>query len=967
MHLSQAISTARHYQGYSWLVVLWSLSPCAAVGQGLVMGLFSLDSTCNGSLYDSGGTGAADYNNNENLTVTICPDVPGDAISLQWVTFALSTQGPNPIDNLTIWDGPDNSSPSLGEYTGTQLQGVSVSATTFNPTGCLTIRFRSNANGTGNFYAIISCFTPCDRPTAVASMSEALPAKVCVGEPVTFIGTASFAESNFSIVDWHWMFDDGTTGSGATAQHAFAEPGQYMVQLFVTDNNDCVNSNYVDQQVLVSTTPSFAGTSESFVGCAGASLELHAQVAPTTWTDLPDNSFGDTAKICDAPGTPYNTLITFTQFAPGQELLDIEDLESVCVDMEHSYMGDLVVQLTCPSGQSVIFHQQAADGTYIGGANDLDGMAPCDIQGGDCWHYCWDPTSTNGTWNENMNSGISPSVMPGGTPTSMALIPDTYESVYPMTSLVGCALNGDWTLTIWDLWAADNGFICGWELNFDPALFPPLPSFTPVIDTTLAASGVWAGAPVDSTSANGMSMWATVADPGIYDYTITITDDFGCAYDTTITVTVPERVVVDAGTAQGTCTVSVPVAGALLANDPGDCLYHWSPSANVADSTATSTMATIAFDQWLYFSAWPQGDPDCAVTDSVWIEWDPSPISVLVQTESATCKDLCDGLALATVTGGTVGLDGFSYTWSGGIPGIPPGTPNINIGQSHSLCDGSYYVQVLDDMGCEGQGTFVITEPDSLLIDSVGIVHARCFGFCDGRIEVFCKTGAAYSFDDGQSFAAQPLLSDLCAGSYDLVVRNEEGCKAHGSAIIGHPPEVVADFEWNPKPVTVADPVVHFASTSAGSTQLQWNIGNLWNTSEEDPVYAFPYKEPGEYEVCLFAFNNNLCVDTMCEKVRIEDDARIFIPNAFTPNGDNVNDQWLASVNVPLDVFRMEVFDRWGKMVFFSSSPTLGWNGGLQNDASSMVPQGVFVYRLFYKSVFEQVVREASGQVTVGF
>ena len=126
---------------------------------------------CEGGLIDSGGNGPNDYDNNEDVTVTICPDIPGELITLSFTLFNLSLNDDNPnpnqtnVDYFSIWDG-DNATgpPTLGSYTGTQLANQTGSATSANPTGCLTINFTSNTIGTGNFAAQMSCSTPGDSP-----------------------------------------------------------------------------------------------------------------------------------------------------------------------------------------------------------------------------------------------------------------------------------------------------------------------------------------------------------------------------------------------------------------------------------------------------------------------------------------------------------------------------------------------------------------------------------------------------------------------------------------------------------------------------------------------------------------------------------------------------------------------------------------------------------------------------------
>lgn len=216
--------------------------------------------SCQGVLFDSGGQGASGYQNNENYTFTLCPDVPGNVIYLTFSNFALDQSGaPNTWDNLTIYDGDNTSALTLGTYTGSQLQNLIVSGTVFNLTGCLTLVFQSNSVGTGVFAASFQCTIPCEHPTSAAVMSEPVPALVCQGETVNFNGSASTAEPGYQLVQYLWDFDDGTVDStsGPIVDHTFMDDGEHVVQLYVTDDNGCGNLNLVDLQVLVSTTPNF--------------------------------------------------------------------------------------------------------------------------------------------------------------------------------------------------------------------------------------------------------------------------------------------------------------------------------------------------------------------------------------------------------------------------------------------------------------------------------------------------------------------------------------------------------------------------------------------------------------------------------------------------------------------------------------------------------------------------------------
>lgn len=506
--------------------------------------------SCAGVIEDSGGP-SGEYGNNENFTFTICPDVPGNVVYLTWFVFDLNTDGPAPLDRLNIYDGDNTSATHLGSYTGTSLQNLIVSGTVFNTTGCLTLVFQSNGSGTGNFAAGFQCTVPCSNPTASATMSETAPALICQGETLTFDGSASTAQGTNSIVQYLWDFGDGTldSTSGPIVSHTFLTSGERVVQLYVFDDNDCRNLNLVDLQVLVSTTPTFNLTSESVETCFGSTVTLTGGATATTWTGIPDANFGDGIALPDDVGIPFTSVLTFEQFNTGQLVTSVSDILSICVEMEHSFMGDLVLQVICPNGQSTILHQQQGGGTYLGAANDTDnGQNPVI---GECWEYCWSATATLGTWAQSVQAGGN--FTTAGTPPNNSLTPGTYSSVQPLSNLIGCPLNGDWTYQSTDLWGADNGFICSWSLNFNPAIIPDVTTFTPTFGAD-ADSSLWTGGTApDQISANGDTISFTATEPGVFNFLYQVTDNFGCSYDTTITVTVAEPFFVNAGPDQVIC------------------------------------------------------------------------------------------------------------------------------------------------------------------------------------------------------------------------------------------------------------------------------------------------------------------------------------------------------------------------------------------------------------------------------
>ena len=73
--------------------------------------------------------------------------------------------------------------------------------------------------------------------------------RICVGDQISFSGVGSFAAPGFTLANYAWDFMDGTTATGQTTSHQFSAPGQYRVQLIVTDDNGCTNTNLIDLEV----------------------------------------------------------------------------------------------------------------------------------------------------------------------------------------------------------------------------------------------------------------------------------------------------------------------------------------------------------------------------------------------------------------------------------------------------------------------------------------------------------------------------------------------------------------------------------------------------------------------------------------------------------------------------------------------------------------------------------------------
>lgn len=531
----------------SILSLVFSLFAFSTQAQDVINMTNGTITVCEG-VFEDDGLGGGPYSTT-NYTFTICPDNPGDVIQVEFLAFSVATNpNPNNSDRLFIYDGDSPAANSMGNYTGTSLQGLPVTGTVNNTSGCLTFVFNPNPNTPGTFpgwAANITCTTPCDNPTAAYDFLEPVPQGpdpsigVCIGQTVTMQDAGSVAQPGFSIQNYIWNWGDSTqtiTQSPAPVEHAYDEPGEYIINLFVEDNNGCINLNLDPKQVLVSTIPIF-NTNFATPVCVGSPTTIDGNpLQSVTWTALPPQVVAGETFLADGAGFAYNSSLLFDFFPSGSTLENCDDLYSIFVNMEHSYLGDLEFFITCPNGTSVTMMSfpNGGGGTFLGEAvddNTIDNFAP-----GNGYDYGWSPNSTNGFINDNSNWTQTSFVNNVGITHNVNIVnPGIYESEEDLCQLVGCPLNGEWTFSVTDNLAADNGYIFEWGLEFNPTLFPDVTTFTPVIGLE-ADSSFWEGPNIINTSANGNSIDVLFDEPGFYEFTMFATNNFACTFDTTIVI-----------------------------------------------------------------------------------------------------------------------------------------------------------------------------------------------------------------------------------------------------------------------------------------------------------------------------------------------------------------------------------------------------------------------------------------------
>jgi len=716
--------------------------------------------TCNGFFYDSGGPSGS-YSNNETKTITFHSGSPINThIKVYFHEFDI-----DPSDTLFIYDGSNTSAPLIGMYNDNNtLYLFPVQASITNASGDLTFKFKSNSTvinlgWKGEVTCIPECqiiFSQLDSIQTVPHPNDSNYVDVCLGGTISFTGMGVYLQNNMvynqsdATSTFLWDFGDGTTGVGQTISHTYTQVNGYDVNLTITDSHGCVNTNYPGIRVRVSDNPivgvnilpDICAQTDSIIISAGYNPSSTVSLAPIDVNQGASQGFDSTLFIPDGPGCSvlcYSTAVTFTSFASTATVTSASDILSVCVNMEHSYVGDLSFTIICPNGQSDTLKSYNNFGSgYMGIPFGWDSHENYDSSGcnsssnplGIPLEYCWSEIYPNiGTINSNSSLHQLPA-------TNTAVDTGYYYPDESFSNLIGCPLNGTWNIEICDNWLWDNGYIFDWTLNFDPSLLSGW-SYSVPIDSI-----EWSGPFIVQQSDSSIIVYPDSG--GTYNYNVTIYDDFGCSYDTVVTLNVnpipdiaiiPPNPVICAGS-----NVALTASGATT--------YTWSPGTGLSSTTGSTVTANPATTTTYIVTGSTGG---CTNTATVTVIVNNS-LNVTVSPMNPT---ICPGANVQLSASGA-----NNYVWSPSL-GLSSTTDSIVTASPSTT---TTYTVVGNSGGCTDSTTVTVNVNSSINAQIISNTDASC-GLNNGSATA--SGGSGYIWSDGQLTS---VASNLTPGIYTVTV-----------------------------------------------------------------------------------------------------------------------------------------------------------------------------------------------------
>jgi len=806
---------------------------------------------------------------------------------------------------------------------------------------------------------------------------------VCPGETITF-QTQTYP----NIIAYNWLFGDGTTGTGLTVSHSYSNLGNYVVDLILTTQDGC-HTDTIKKNVVID-GPEIQITGIDTI-CKGDTLVLHAHnygvinflwntgstdsilvVVPTTNTTYTASGNMINNPVCPALGTfsvyvinpqpdfsfvsqCQGVAVSFTDLSVVDNiyhvsswLWDFDDgTTSTLQNPTHTFSagGTYNVTLTITSNTGCVQSITKPVTIYYNPAVSFNNTNVCLLQTTQFTNTTTVQGGLISTFAWNLGDASPISALPN--PTHVYASAGNYNVTLTITTNQGCVDSITKVVSVYAYPTASfslNNVCLSDSAHFINNSTDPLGT----IDWWQWQYGD--GSPADITNLNGVHLYPSA---GSYNVILTIESNFGCKD------TINDSIQI----------YPMPIAEYSFIN----ACYH--------DSVVFTNLSqgTITLNEWIFgdsspinnltnpshlypspgvFNTWLKVTTNFGCVDSVRHN---------VETYTLPIADFdflnaCDGYPINFSDSSFVPAPDYINQWHWNFgDGSPINTiqhPSYLYAQS-----GTYSVELLVTSfnGCKDSITKqVITYPNPVVDFSAP--QAGCSQFCTqftdlstvslGSIVMwhwnFENVSDAYAQNPNVCFTNQsqtPLILDVT-----LTATTNQSCTTTVTKpnYITIYPLPHAEFTYYPHQTTILEPAINFNDHSIGAAHWFWDFGDnspLGNIPNPNHLYL----DTGRYYIQLLVENIYGCQDSTLSSIVIQPDWSIYIPNAFTPNGDGNNDTFLPKGYGIID-YKMYIFNRWGDMIFESDDISKGWDGKVQNGSGQLCQQDVYVYKIDIKT-----------------
>lgn len=955
-----------------------SSSPTVCGGQDVI-----LTAPAGAATYSWTGPGVTPPGNTQQATITLAGSYTVTMTTFGNVpcTFSLDTIIPgspsNPVANFTATSAcagdpiqfTDASTPtgSITQWWWDFNGDLTPDATTQNPS------FAFGSPGTYPVRLLIS-WAPCLDDTTINVVVISNPTStftttspVCAGisSTITYTGNAP------PNATYNWNFDGGTVVSGTGQgpyQISWLTGGTKNITLTVTVGS--CSSPQSTQQVVVNPFPAISVTPDVDI-CTGASTTLTASgPGGTTYSWFPATGLSATTGASVTATPAATTAYTVTGTSAGCNgtaavtvtvnpfpVVTVSPLTTtVCAGVSttltaagaSTYTWSPATGLSATTGASVDATPLVTTTyTVTGDNNGCTATATADIN--------IDPTPTLVLSPDvTICAGQTTTLTAGGTGANSY----TWSPATSLSATTGTSVDANPNSTItYTITAVGN--VCNATGTITVTVNP-----YPVINALPATASICAGQSQTFTASGATTyVWSPAtglsattgasvdASPNATTTYQVIGSNSGCNDTTTVTLTINPIPVTtvspDVTICSGTAT-PLDAAGATT--------YVWSPTTGLSSGTNPSVTANPNATTTYTVTGTSNS---CSSTASVTVTVNPTPTVGILPLTYAYCE------------GGSIDLEAYganSYVWSPatGLSATTGTTVTANPTVTTT------YTITGTSLGCIDDETITVTVYPNPVVDFSASDTVGCQPLCinftnNSTISSGNITGYFWTLGDGNTSTATSLAHCYnTTGVYtvELTATSNNNCvtKLTKQNYITVHPLPVAGFSFTPPTASILDPTFQFNENSSGATEWYWYFGDgdSINNMITTPVHTYPTTQHGTYTARLLVRNQFGCIDQVVHDVVITPVVTLYIPNAFSPNSNRINDHFYA-YGEGIAEFEMVIFNRWGEYLFRSQDMNVGWDGTYNGVE---VPNDVYVYVVNYVGIDDSKGTKR-GMVTV--
>ena len=412
-------------------------------------------------------------------------------------------------------------------------------------------------------------------------------------------------------------------------------------------------------------------------------------------------------------------------------------------------------------------------------------------------------------------------------------------------------------------------------------------------------------------------------------FAVQVSNGQGCFENGSITVPPGDSVLVGIVESDVSCNgANDGRAVATIVGGTSPYQYQWS---NGADSSVATELGPGTISLLVTDALGCQGNASTSLNE-------PGEITLQASITEINCNDQLSGAISLSVQGGS---GPYSILWSDG---------NTDLSRAN-LAAGLYEATITDNSGCQLPFSTLLDNATGPEITSIDVDSSGCIGSSTGQIQILDVVGGnppyQYSIDSGLTYQSNAVFSDLPSGIYGLSVIDADGCRSFPfGSVISSAPNIILEVIPSDTTVTLTDTLaleltIQFPGIYEDSllSNIVWSPSEGLDCSDCLTPILIPEQTYYDFEVNA-SYPNNPCVVPAFATVVVDNDLNVFIPNAFSPNGDGVND-FFKVYGERITSHELIITDRWGEIVFIGTEQEPGWDGTWKGKA---LPPNTFGY-----------------------